>query len=89
MINAICSLKYFIYLFIYFCLFRAEPTAYGGSQARGPIGAVASGLHQGHSNKDPSHVCNLHRSSWQHQILNPLIESRDRTSVLIDASQVR
>ena len=31
----------FIYLFI--CLFRAVPAAYGGSQARGPIGAVAAG----------------------------------------------
>ena len=28
----------------------AAPTAYGGSQARGPIGAVATGLRQSHSN---------------------------------------
>ena len=28
----------------------ATPAAYGGSQARGPIGAVATGLHQSHSN---------------------------------------
>ena len=37
----------FIYLFIYFCLFafsRATPMAYGGSQAKGLIGAVAAGL---------------------------------------------
>ena len=27
----------------------AAPAAYGGSQARGPIGAVATGLHQSHS----------------------------------------
>ena len=38
---------YFIlfYLFIYFCLFAISwpaPAAYGGSQARGPIGAVAT-----------------------------------------------
>ena len=41
----------FIYLFI--CLFafsRAAPLAYGGSQARGPIGVVAASLHQSHSN---------------------------------------
>ena len=41
------------YLFIYFwsfCLFRATPTAYGGSQARGPIGIVATSLCQSHSN---------------------------------------
>ena len=33
----------FIYLFIFvFCLFRATPAAYGSSQARGLIGAVAA-----------------------------------------------
>ena len=37
---------------------------------------------------DPSHVCNLHHSSWQRQILNPLSEARDRTLVLMDTSQV-
>ena len=26
---------------------------------------------------DPSHVCDLHHSSWQHGILNPLSEARD------------
>ena len=35
------------YLFI--CLFRASPTAYGSSQARGRIGATAAGLRQSHS----------------------------------------
>ena len=34
----------------FFCLFRATPAAYGGSQARGLIGAVAAGLHHSHSN---------------------------------------
>ena len=31
-------------MFILFWLFRAAPTAYGGSQARGPIRATAAGL---------------------------------------------
>jgi len=26
---------------------------------------------------DLSYICDLHHSSWQHQILNPLSESRD------------
>ena len=39
----------FIYLFI-FCIFRAAPVAYGGSQARGLIQAVATSLHHSHSN---------------------------------------
>ena len=37
----------------FFCLFAiywAAPVAYGGSQARALIEAVASGLHQSHSN---------------------------------------
>ena len=38
-----------MYLFIYFCLFRAVPAAYGGSQASGGIGATAAGLHHSHS----------------------------------------
>ena len=43
------SQQNFIYLFIYlfnfiFCLFRAVPTACGDSQAKGPIGAVATAV---------------------------------------------
>ena len=33
-----------------FCLFRATPVAYGGSQARGQIRATASSLYHSHSN---------------------------------------
>ena len=33
-----------------FCLFLATPMAYGGSQARGRIGATAAGLPHSHSN---------------------------------------
>ena len=41
------------YLFIYLSFFSisgATLTAYGGSQARGPIGAIATGLRQSHTN---------------------------------------
>ena len=31
----------------------------------------------------------LNHSSWQHQTPNPLSEARDRTLVLMDASQIR
>ena len=37
-------------LLFLFLFFQAVPTAYGGSQARGQIGAVATGLRQSHSN---------------------------------------
>ena len=39
--------------------------------------------------QDLSRVCNLHRSSWQCRILNPLSKARDWTRILMDASQVR
>ena len=34
----------------FFSLFTAAATAYGGSQARGRIGAAAAGLHHSHGN---------------------------------------
>ena len=37
---------------------------------------------------DPSHVWDLHHSSRQHWILNPLSEARDWTCVLKDVSQI-
>ena len=42
-----------VFFFFFFCLYdfsRAAPTACGGSQARGLIGAIAAGLRQSHSN---------------------------------------
>ena len=38
--------------------------------------------------QDLSRICNLHNSSQQCQILNLLNEARDRTCVLMDASQI-
>jgi len=59
----------------FFCLLsfsgHPPPSAYGGSQARGPMRAVAA---------------NLHHSSQQCWIFKPLNETRDRTRVLMDAS---
>ena len=57
----------FYFYFILFCLLRAVSTTYGGSQARGPIGAIATSLCHSHSNVDLSHVFNLHHSSQQHR----------------------
>ena len=44
---------YFYFIYLFFCLFafsRATPVAYGDSQARGLIRAVATGLCQSHNN---------------------------------------
>jgi len=37
---------------------------------------------------DPSCICDLHHSSWQHQILNPPREARDHARILMDTSWV-
>ena len=42
-------MKFFLF-FGLFAFSRAAPAAYGGSQARGPIGAIVTGLHHSHSN---------------------------------------
>ena len=94
-LSSLCSLhvtlfpKYFPMsqvhrLFFFFGLFRAIPTAYGGSQARGQIEAVAAGLRHSHSNVDLSLVCDLRHSSWQLWIFNPLSKARDQTCILIE-----
>ena len=64
--------SFFLFSFC-FCLFRAAPMAYGGSQAGGQIGATAAGLHH---------------SSQQCWIFNPLSKARDQTQVLMVASLV-
>ena len=38
--------------------------------------------------QDLSHVCHLHHSSWQLQILNPLSEARDQTRNLVVPSRI-
>ena len=34
---------------------------------------------------DSSHICDLHHSLWQCQVLNPLSEARDGTRILLDS----
>ena len=69
----ICGVFFPLFIFIdLFSLFRAATAAYGSSQARGQIGAIAAGLHHSHSNAIPS----------------ALSEARDRTCILTDTSQI-
>ena len=75
-----------IYYF-YFLFFRATPAAYGGSQARGLIGAVAA-CTTATATRDLRHVRDLHHSSWQRQILNLLSEARDRTRILMVPNRI-
>ena len=69
-VNSILSPSLFFFS-SFFWLFRTAPEAYGGSQDKGQIGAVAT-------TPQPQ----------QRQILKPLSKGRDRTCVLMDASQI-
>ena len=42
--------KNYYYYYYYYLLFKATPGAYGGSQARGLMGATATVLHHSHIN---------------------------------------
>ena len=53
----------FLFTYFYFFLFTGTPAAYGSSPARGQIGAAAAA----HATAmDPSHICDLQYSLWQH-----------------------
>ena len=68
----------YIFIFpVFFFFFRATPTAYESSQARGPIGAAAAGLCHSHSHARSE----LH---LQRQILNPLSEAKDQVLILME-----
>ena len=81
------SLSLFFFFFCFFC-FRVTPMAYGGSQARGPIGAVVTGLCHSHSNaRFKSHL-------WPKPQLmampdpNSVSKARDWTRILMVTSQI-
>ena len=77
------SLEYFFFL-----IFRSVSIAYGGSQARGQIWAIALSYATTTATQDPSYVCNLLHSSWKRQILNSVREARDQICVIMDASHI-
>ena len=80
---------FFFYFILFFCLLGLHPQHREiprvGVKSELPPLAYATAI----AIPDLSHVCHLYHSSWQRQILNPLIEARDRTLILMDASQVR
>ena len=62
--------------------------AYRGSQARGPIRVLLPAYTTAKATPDLSHICNLHHSSQQCWILNPLSEARNRTCNFMVPSRI-
>ena len=86
-INVMLFSLFYLFYF-YFLLFRAPFVAYGGSQAKGQIRAIAAGLATATAMQNVSRICDLHYRSWQRQILNPLSEARDWNRYLRIPSQI-
>ena len=69
--------------FFFFLLFRATPTPYGSSQARGWIRATAASLDHSHSNTGSKPLLQPTPQFTQCWIPNSLSEASDQTHVLM------
>ena len=83
-----CMLHFLFFSFFFFFCFLVPQVQH----MKFPRLGVKSELHllayaTATATQDLSHVGDLHYSSWQCQILNPMSEARDRTHVLMDTSQ--
>ena len=74
---------FFIFLFLEPHLWRKEILGLGVElELQLPAYATAT------ATRDPSRICDLHHSSCQRWILNPLIEVRDQTHILMDTTWI-
>ena len=65
----------------FFFLFWVAPVVYGIFQAKGRLGGTALPAYTtAKATQDLSHVCDLHHSSQQRRISDPLSEARDGTT---------
>ena len=75
---------------VYFFFLRATPTAYESSQGSGRIRAIAVGLQQQPQQCQIQSLSATYTATHDNgQILNPLSEARDQTSILTGTSWIR
>ena len=79
----------FFFFFGLFVFSRALPRHMEVPRPGVQVEAVADSLHHSHSNTDASRIWDLHPSSWQSRLLNPLREARDRAHNLMVPSRIR
>ena len=70
--------------FVYFLFYGRTCSTYGSSLNRGQTGAAAVAYATATATPDPSCICDLCHSLWQHWILNPVREARDQTRIPTD-----
>ena len=78
------ALKIFIFVFF----FRATPAALGSSQLGSNLSGQLRSYATATATWEPRCVGDLHYSSQQCRLLNPLSEARDWTCILMDTCQV-
>ena len=83
---------FYFFIFYFFCLFvfsgphpRLMEVPRLGVESKLQLPAYA----RASATPDPSHVCDLDHSSWQHWILNPLSEARNQTHNLMVPRRIR
>ena len=86
-----CSRILFLFSFPFFlpflpCLFRAAPMDMEVHRLRDKSGLQLPAYTT--ATWDPSCICDLHHSSWQHWNLNPLRKARDQNLTFMDTSWV-
>ena len=71
---------------LYFCFFKGHTCSIWklGVKLELQLPAYTTAI----AMRDPSHICDLHHSSRQCQILNPLSEARDQTYVFLNTGRV-
>ena len=84
----VSSLPFLFFLFVCFCFLGPHPWHMEVSRLGVKSELQLPAYTTATATRDPSHVCDLPHNSPQHQILNPLIEVRDRTCVLMDTSWI-
>ena len=72
----------------FFFFFRAAPVTYGSSWLGVESGLQLSAYTTSTTTPDLNHVCSLHHSSQQCQILNTLSQARDQTYNLMVTSWI-
>ena len=81
------SFIYNIYIYI-FCLFRAAHAASGSSRVGVGLELQLPAYATDTATQDPSYICDLHHTSQQCWIHNPLSKARDQTHILMDTGWI-
>ena len=81
----LCESPWVLLFLIFFAFLRLHPWLMDVSKLRLELHLQPPA----HAMWDPSLTCDLHHSSWQGWLLNPLSEARGQTCVLTDPGWVR